>query len=397
MPHVLLTFLGRVSKEAGTYRETRYDFRDGTQEEPAAFFGWPLQRRLQPDRLVILGTAGSMWDHLFEGDFDFYSESEDDRLVLQDAVVAQNVERAHLEPLAPLLSERLGCEVVLDLIPYCRDMAEQVKLLDIMASHVGQEDKVDLDVTHGFRHLPMVALLAALQLQTMRRAKVQGIWYGAFDPDTGDAPVYNLDGLLHIAEWLQALHTYDKDGDYGAFAHLLGPAGELLARAAFFERASNAVKAREALTAWVSREDQIPADDPAAALFGEELQRRVSWYRESNRSAREKALARLYLDRGDFVRAAIYGQEAVITADVEAARGDPGDFETRDEAREDRKNTERSKAQRRRAPGPFAALGHIRNALAHGVVKKENKQLRNAINDPANLRAELDKLFKELH
>ena len=255
MAHVMLTFLGRVAKDAGTYRKTCYDFRDGIQEEPVAFFGWPLQRRLQPDRLVILGTAGSMWDHLFEGDFDFLSASEDDRLALQDAVEGQCVERIHLEPLVPLLAERLGCEVVLDLIPYCRDTAEQVQLLDIMAGHVGEEDKVNLDVTHGFRHLPMVALLAALQLQTMRRAKIAGIWYGAYDPDTGDAPVYNLDGLLHIAEWLQALHTYEKDSDYGVFAPLLGPAGEQLARAAFFERTSNVVKAREALNGWASRED----------------------------------------------------------------------------------------------------------------------------------------------
>ena len=66
MPHVLLTFLGRVSK-AG-YQTTCYDFGDGRQEPPTAFFGWSLQRRLTPDRLVILGTAGSMWDHLFERD-----------------------------------------------------------------------------------------------------------------------------------------------------------------------------------------------------------------------------------------------------------------------------------------------------------------------------------------
>ncbi len=63
-----------------------------------------------------------------------------------------------------------------------------------------------------------LALQAALQLQTMRRARVTGIWYGSYDPDTKQAPVYNLNGLLRIAEWLQALHTYDKDGDSGATA-----------------------------------------------------------------------------------------------------------------------------------------------------------------------------------
>ncbi|TVQ93803.1 MAG: TIGR02221 family CRISPR-associated protein [Chromatiaceae bacterium] len=127
------------------------------------------------------------------------------------------------------------CDAHLERIPYARDSAEQVELLRIMAAHVEADDRVDLDVTHGFRHLPMLAILAALHLGSVRRARIGGIWYGAFDPGSGEAPVHDLAGLLHIADWLQALHRYDKDGDYGAFAHLLGPAGALLEDAAFFE------------------------------------------------------------------------------------------------------------------------------------------------------------------
>jgi len=190
--------------------------------------------------------------------------------------------------------------------------------------------------------------------------------------------------------------SYDKDGDYGAFATLFGTSGQQLGAAAFFERTSNSVKAREALTAWSKREDRVPPDDPAAALFGEELQRRVGWYRERDRASRERALARLYLDRGDFVRAAIYGQEAVITADVEAAGGDPGDYETREQVRTERQEAERPKGQRGGKPGAFGLLGQIRNALAHGVVRKSNKWLRGTINDPATLANELRRLFREL-
>lgn len=386
MAHTLLTFLGRVPKKDGSYRRTCYDFGDGTPEERSAFFGWPLQRRLRPDRLVILGTAGSMWDHLFEGDLAFGAIREDERLELQDAVSDKRVEPRHLEALAPLLSERLGCEVALDLIPYCRDAAEQVRLLEIMASHVGTGDRVDLDITHGFRHLPMVALLSALQLRAMRDAQISGIWYGAYDPDSGEAPVYDLAGLLHIADWLQALHTYDKDGDYGAFSHLLGGAGELLAKAAFFERTSNVVKAREALTGWASREDRLPAGDPAAALFGEELQRRVSWYLAPDRAGCEAALARQYLDRGDYVRAAIYGRESLITAEVINARGDTNNNGDREQA-----------GERLREERAFRSLGQLRNAMAHGVHGRKKQWAVITVSDPKKLNSELRKLFAQLH
>lgn len=385
MAHVLLTFLGRMPKK-GVYRKTRYHFDDGAETEPTAFFGWPLQRRLRPNRMVILGTEGSMWDHLFEGDFAFGAAQEGARLALQEAVDQKEVTPAHLQPLAPLLAASLGCEVVLDLIPYCRDEADQVRLLDIMATHVGEGDHVDLDVTHGFRHLPMVALLSAFQLQTMRRAKVTGIWYGSYDPDTQEAPVYDLSGLLHIAAWLQALHTYDKDGDYGVFASLLGPAGEQLAKAAFFERTSNAVKAREALTGWASREDRIPAHDPAAVLFGDALQERVSWHRIENRAAREAALARQYLDRGDYVRATIYGQESLVTAAVEEAKGNPNDYADREATR---KQLRENRA--------FRSLGELRNAMAHGVLAPTQQWAMKTISEPRKLRDELCRLFNELH
>jgi len=383
MPNILMTFLGRVQKTEQGYRTTRYDYGDATDEPPTAFFGWSLQRRLTPDRLVILGTAGSMWDHLFEGDPSF-NDAGDLALDLMSAVEEKSVSAAHLTPLAPLLSARLGCEVCLELIPYARDSAEQVELLRIMAGHVNAGDRVDLDVTHGFRHLPMLAILAALHLRSVRRADIGGIWYGAYDPDTKEAPVHNLIGLLHIADWLQALNTYDKDGDYGAFAPLLGPAGTLLAEAAFFERTSNPVKAREKLTTWANRADRFPPGDPAADLFSDALQERVSWYCGGARADWEHALADQYLARQDYVRAVIYGQESSISSKVASQQADMNDFEVREQAREALKSRE-----------DFRILSQLRNALAHGV-KPAKARITKIIRDQTNLDQTLRKLFRAL-
>lgn len=220
MTHTLISFLGRVPKGENGYRPTRYSF-DGEPGEPTAFIGWSLCRRLKPDRLVILGTTGSMWDHLFEKDIALGAEAEDERLALQEATDTKTVTETLLEPLTPLLANRLGCKVRLVLIPYCRNEAEQLELLRIMAAEVNPGEAVYLDVTHGFRHLPMLALLSALHLREVKKAHIAGIWYGAYDSDTGEAPVYNLAGLLRIADWIGALNTFDKDGDYSVFAELL--------------------------------------------------------------------------------------------------------------------------------------------------------------------------------
>jgi CRISPR-associated Csx2 family protein len=384
MTTTLLTFLGRVPKQESGYRKTAYGFPDGFRSEPVAFLGWPLQTRIGAQRLVIMGTAGSMWDHLFEGDFVFGEETEEARLRLIEAVDNSAVTAELLAPLEGPLSERLGCEARLVLIPYCRDEREQVDLLRIMADHVAHDDIVDIDVTHGFRHLPMIALLAALHLRVTRKAEIRGIWYGAFDPDTGDAPVHNLTGLLRIADWVQALHTYDKDGDYGAFAPLLGPAGELLARAAFFERTSNIVKARQALSTWTSRDDRFPAGDPAANLFRAELERRVSWYRQSDRASCERDLARRYLKQGDYVRAAIFALEAVISEKAVQSGGDASNFHARESARQELVKF---------GSESFRKLNSLRNALAHSA--RRNERIEPALKDDANLQNTLEVLFRE--
>lgn len=384
MAHTLISFLGRVPKGAAGYRKTRYSF-DGTPGEPTAFIGWSLRRRLLPDRLVILGTAGSMWDHLFETDIDLGAAAEDERLALQEATEARAVSAALLAPLAPLLAQRLGCEVWLALIPYCRNENEQLDLLAIMAAQVEQGDRVSLDVTHGFRHLPMLALLSVMHLRVVRTAQIQGIYYGAYDPDTGAAPVIDLSGLIRIADWLNALNTYDKDGDYGVFAELLGPAGTQLAKAAFFERTSNPVKAREALNTWFNREDRYSNSDPAAQLFRQQLDQRVRWFRLPNRPAWEKNLATEYLNRGDYVRAAVYGMEAVISQEALQRGQDAGNFDCRDTLRKELQDSSED----------FKTLGRLRNALAHGV-RPFNRNVERTISEPAQLRDMLIRLFNQL-
>lgn len=369
--HILITFLGRVPKTEHGYRTTRYDFGDGSVEPPSAFFGWSLARRLRPDRLVILGTAGSMWDHLF-ADESAFAAGDGTALELVDAVDRKAVSAGLLDPLAPLLSARLGCEVGLELIPYARDSDEQVEVLRIMAGQVGAGDRVDLDVTHGFRHLPMLAVLAALHLRSVRGAEIGGIWYGAFDPDTGAAPVHDLAGLLHIADWLAALHTYDKDGDYGVFARLLegasGPAAEALRQAAFHEQTNNVGQARGALRRF-RQEFAAAGFDPLLHLFAGELEQRTAWVDNSTLTDRQYELAMHFLEHGDYLRAAILGFESLITRLVQDCdeRLDPGNHADRDRIKREWDAGMRGLGRDRTATQQaYLDLREFRNALAHG-------------------------------
>ena len=398
MTQTLISFLGRVPKSENGYRPTTYTF-DGEPDEPTAFIGWTLRRRLQPDRLVILGTAGSMWDHLFEKDIVLGAQAEDGRLALQDATETKTVTEALLEPLIPLLAQQLGCEVRLVLIPYCRTEVEQLELLGIMAAEVNPGDQVHLDVTHGFRHLPMLALLSALHLRQVKKAEISGIWYGAYDFDTKESPVYNLAGLLHIADWVEALNTFDKDGDYGVFAALMQApapaAARLLQESAFYERTTRPGQARNKLLELTLLLDQQPLIG-IGALFAPTLHARLSWHREDRLYLRQQALARLYLEHGDFLRAALLGFEAFITRLMQQqGMTNPDHWEQRETVKKEYEARNKTLHPRSDEYRRYCLLRDLRNHLAHGNMSPQ-AEIQKALASAEQLRDFLDDLLRRL-
>lgn len=392
---VLVTFLGRVPKdEGGRYRKTQYDFGDGSPVEPVAFFGWTLQKFLRPKRLLILGTSGSMWDHLFEGDLDLGEHGETNRLMLIASVSDMNVTQAQLDALAPLLARHLGCEVDLVIIPYCRIEAEQADLLRIMAERVKTGEHVHLDVTHGFRHLPMLSLLSALHLRLRHQAHIEGIWYGSYDPDTGKAPVYQIDGLLRIADWLQALSSFDKDGDYSVFAPLLIADGlpddkaQALKRASFAENTLNFGQARERLHTVLKPIHELGG---VSALYAPLLYERIGWIREQNDATRLARLTRTALDKGDLMRAAILLPRAFLERMKQ-----PGESTVKYDILDSiEKEFREGKRGLEHLQGDYEQAKRIRNALAHGA-RPKHSDIRRALANPEALQSMLDRLIRKL-
>lgn len=394
MHRTLITLLGRTPRTESGYRRTRYRFPDGSRTAPTGVLGWSLAERLRPDRLLVLGTAGSMWDYLVES-VDLGDRDEEVRLALQDAVDRRAVDQAQLDRTGDLLAAALDLDLRLRLIPYGRDAGGQMEVLETIAREVEAGDRLVLDVTHAFRHLPMLALMSALHLEVVKGVSVESIYYGFYDPDTGEAPVYDLAGLLDIVAWVKASSAFDKDGDYGVFAGLLERAGVSaeacanLEQAAFFERTTRAGDARGQLRRFRTALEEQPPGGPAA-LFAPVLRERTAWVEDQRLYQRQRALAARYLDRGDHLRAAIYAFEAFITARVAESGGDPGNFDARAAAKQ---AFEDGPSPARKAD--YRLLRDLRNALAHGS-SSTRRDILEAMATPERLRATLAGLLERL-
>lgn len=393
MALVQVSFLGRVQQGQDGYIRARYGFADGEQLE-AAFFGYALASRLKPARLAILGTAGSMWHTLLDLSEACTREAAI-RRHLESASRTDRTSQEDLDVAAAMLAERLGYEVRLVCIPYGRSQEEQIQILERIAEQVEEGDEVALDVTHGLRHLPMLALVSAVLLGSVRGARVRGVYYGALDMKVdGVAPVLELSGLLAIADWGRAMARFEGGGDYGALAHELAGAGlppevaTALRRASFYEqvcRYGQAVnqlnQARSALKRGVAG---------PARLLTARLQHVLDRVKATTLAERQYLLARAAWERGDLLRAVTLLQEATITA-LSGPWGNPEDIG-------EREIVKKGILQGLHGPAgitePFRRLSLLRNLLVHGRSRTKDPEVQAWLEDPESLRTGLGAIFR---
>jgi CRISPR-associated Csx2 family protein len=334
MSHILITFLGRGEKDGELYPTERYHFEgDDTPYYETNFFGLAVLDHLtkkgsKPDKLVVLGTNGSMWDAFFQLPDDLDSKYEDDYFELAE-IIENNAQYSEQQDVTPYLEtaktvfqehldNAVDCE--LRVIPYGETQDEQIAVLKEMVNFVTEKDTISLDITHGLRHLPMLTVFSAMYLEVLKKVTIAGIYYGASEMKhlhDDVVPAVNLGGLLQIAKWVGALNAFDKDGDYAVFADLLETEGlptrqtKHLKDAAFFERICNVPQTAKKLTAF--RKD-MPKDFPGISrLFGDTLKARTYWATTGNLYERQRQLAYSFLDKKDYFRAAIFGIQAFIT------------------------------------------------------------------------------------
>jgi CRISPR-associated Csx2 family protein len=397
--HTLISLLGRGNPDRGKrYRPATYEF-DAGQRQTTEFFGLGLTRQVKPDRLLILGTTGSMWDVLLFS-LGLGQEHDEALLALTESADADRTMQEELDRLISVVSERLQLPVTLRLIPYGRDTGEQAEILQRMSLDIAEGDAVTLDVTHGLRHLPMLAQMSALYLRRVKGVEVRGLYYGALDMTRdGLTPVMNLQGLLDIADWTGAVQSFDKDGDYGVFAPLVleqsPTASGLLQESAFYERTTRPGQARSKLRELDALFDRQPLTG-IGSLFAPILRARLSWHREDRLYLRQQALARLYLEHGDFLRAALLGFEAFITRLMQQqGMTNPDNWMQRETVKKEYEARNKAIHPRPDEYERYCLLRDLRNHLAHGNMSPQ-AEIQKALASAEQLRDFLDDLIERL-
>lgn len=108
-------------------------------------------------------------------------------------------------------------------IPDGRNEDELWALFETVVAEVDVQEQVIFDITHGFRSLPFLSLLAVAYLREVKDIKLQAVLYGNFEArdEAGRTPVIDLSGFVSLFDWMTAADRFTRFGDAGDLAERL--------------------------------------------------------------------------------------------------------------------------------------------------------------------------------
>lgn len=108
-------------------------------------------------------------------------------------------------------------------IPNGSNESEGWDIFEILSKTIPEGSDVILDMTHGFRTLPMLSFLCLSYLRIAKGVNLKAIYYGAFDAkdERGVAPIFDLTPFISLLDWAQAAKRFEDTGDASLFRPLL--------------------------------------------------------------------------------------------------------------------------------------------------------------------------------
>jgi len=94
-------------------------------------------------------------------------------------------------------------------------------LFDKVVESVPENSEIIFDITHAFRSIPLIVLLASAFVEKARNVKIKGVYYGQYNGETKQAPIFDLTPAIKLLDWLNATDTFINTGSSQKLGQLL--------------------------------------------------------------------------------------------------------------------------------------------------------------------------------
>jgi CRISPR-associated Csx2 family protein len=414
----------RTPSAIAEYETTPYRFEDGFIAN-TLFFGWAallhLRHRacaenrphLMPARWLVIGTPSSAWHMMsevaIEADLSVFDVAANWSTRVRDAwqlARERNTDAANAGPLHDLLREfertvagSLGTDLCLRAIDDSSD-----SVFACLRDNLDTGSSVILDITHGFRTMPVRATLALGALRWLKSIDVADILYGGIEKKGAaqHAPAVSLATSARIARATPALAQlalFDDVGQIGDFFETDDPEMALrLREAQRYESLMQFGKAAGPRGQALGRlRGNLPTGRDAREVTKTVANSVVDTLTSLNGGTGSVGLrnrAERALQRGDFMRALSLANEMLLLRAVEL-RGLNGKYEALNKAARNEvyRQLELPKAPKGTRGSPranYTTLNYLRNAVMHPDGGIADQGAPGAIKSRSDMRALLE-------
>ncbi len=113
---------------------------------------------------------------------------------------------------------RVGVDATPVAVPDGNSEAEHWAIFEAVVAQVREGDRLFIDVTHGFRSLPVLLMKALDYLQQVKGVRVEAVNYGVYEPGGQPQKVIDLSGFVVLGDWARAVSAFKRSGNLLALA-----------------------------------------------------------------------------------------------------------------------------------------------------------------------------------
>ena len=211
---------GGKNKETGTYRVANYKIENKVYEQ-RSFITSALEEHYGIDKTIFIGTAGSMWDNLYEFYSKKYQKNYDENYHLDLMAVTDNATMdTDIDSLNLLKFNETFKDKILGIVTKYGmnelEIFENFNLIIKLQDELKDGDEVYLDITHSFRSNAFWMFLVMNYLTDVqdKNITVKAISYGMLEAQKdGVAPVVDLNAFYKILQWIKGANNLKNYGN----------------------------------------------------------------------------------------------------------------------------------------------------------------------------------------
>jgi len=382
MAKILISSLGTgdIKKDSDKdYSKTIYKI-DG-KGYPETLTAKVLIEHFGIDKTIFIGTNKSMWDNLY------YSFGGEDGQYLDSLTEKKKIGVADddLIELNRCIDNHLKHNGSMSiLIEYEKNTSDEIwdnfeKLIEIK-NHIEDGDEIYLDITHGFRYMPIlnIFLLEFISIFQSPIVQIKGVYYGMLSDKISEIIDFKI--FFDLLEWTKAINMFKHNSNAQQLVELLEKDSSSDEVTKIFTQFSNNLQLANMASLWQFMKGAgkkikklKESDNKIIKLLSNDLVDMTKRFDKEKQSDFQYELALWLYENKNYALSYLALYEAIITKSCELSRYDVNDHNRREEAKKSLGNDKYGKHFYTKYPD---SLSVIRNSIVHQSNERREKVLQ---------------------